>query len=113
MNINDMACVYLTEGGLKNISNRGLVLKSNVTGPIKRAYSSHVSASESAQNKFRGVKGRYTNSITDSEHIGPLWLQFPNLSEEELPTATCPTGVRIVEVEGMTIVSCMVYVYIQ
>jgi hypothetical protein len=103
-NVDDMACFYSREVGFCVEKEKGLVLKDNVNGPANRSYSVHTPASEASTKKFDGVKARYTTLLADSGHMGRIWIQFPGLSEKELPPDKVPKGFIIMEVEGLTLV---------
>ena len=40
--------------------------------------------------------------MADNGQMGPIWLQFPGLSAEELPPDKTPSGVRIIKCQGLT-----------
>ena len=40
--------------------------------------------------------------MADNDQMGPIWLQFPGLSAEELPPDKTPSGVRIIKCQGLT-----------
>ncbi len=81
------------------------MLKDNVNGATNRSYNVHKDASEGSEKKFRGVKGRFTNLITDDGRYGPIWLQFTGMTEEQMASSKFPKGVLVVEIHDMTQVS--------
>lgn len=113
INIDDMACscIYSKDCGFSVAVKdmHGLVLEEHVTGRTGRSYHPHKEAEESSSKNFTGVKGRHTYLLTDRGHMGPIWLQIPDLSEEELPYDKIPTGVLLVAFEGLTSVSSYSY----
>ena len=46
-----------------------------------------------------------TNLLSDSGHMGSIYLQFPGLTEEQMPTDKASGGVIVLKVEGLTVVS--------
>ena len=85
---------------------RGLVLEKNVTGRAGRSYHPHKEEEDSASSKkFTGVKGRHTNMLFDNGQMSPIWLQFPGLTEEQIPSDKVPFGVLVIEMEALASVS--------
>ena len=50
-----------------------------------------------------GIIVRLTWTISASGGIAPIFCQILHLTERELPVATCPSGILIVEVPGLVI----------
>ena len=112
INIDDMACMYSQEGGFSDDTTCGLVLKESVNGSTNRSYSAHREEGESPSKRFKGTKGRFTNLLSDSGHMGAIWLQFPGLTAEQMPPDKVPEGVIVLKVEGLTVVSTTHFVRI-
>ena len=92
-NFDDMAAMYSQLGGLKKDVDPGLVLKENMN-----------SSNRASKKRFRGRKGRHTSLLSGKGKIGPIWLQIP-VSESELPTEKCASGVLALQIQGLAPVS--------
>jgi hypothetical protein len=97
MNIDDMACIYSTQNGFSLIEEKGLLLKEH----LDSSYGVHRAQNEFDGKEFKGVKFKYTNGLVNSGHMAPIFMQVPGLTDEEMPTEKSPTGVEIIEVDGM------------
>ena len=67
----------------------------------RSAYSVDTDGSESSQ--FRGQRVRLSFTMSGNGRVGSIWATRAGLSESELPSDVCPSGIHITEVPGLTI----------
>ena len=87
--------VFAFEGSVKNEGEYYLINKDNDTG-THSAYTQNSSSTD----HLRGIRIRHTVTFNGVGNATPFYITIYGLSEEELPSSVCPTGVWPVSIPG-------------
>ena len=73
-----------------------------VNGPTNMSYSIHKAQNKFDGKEFKGVKFRYTNGLLNSDHMAPIWIQVPGLTDKEIPPDKCESGIVVLKIKDLS-----------
>ena len=91
----DDTTVFAFEGAVEGKSD-GFIINTNKDLGTRSAYTKNTSSTDS----LRGIRIRHSATFNAVGNAAPFYATVYGLNEEELPTATCPSGIFTVPIPG-------------
>ena len=92
----DDTTIFAFEGAVENKANECYIINKNDDTGTRSAFTKSTSSTDS----LRGLRIRHTVTFNGVGNTAPFYLTIYGLSESELPSSTCPTGVYQLPIPG-------------
>ena len=92
----DDTTVFAFEGSVDGKSNTSYIVNKDNDSGTRSNYTRNTSNTDS----LRGICIRHTVSFNAVGNTAPMYATVYGISEEEMPTATCPSGVLTIPIPG-------------
>ena len=92
----DDTTVFAFEGSVDGKSNTSYIINKDNDSGIRSNYTRNTSNTDS----LRGIRIRHTFSFNAVGNTAPMYATAYGISEEDMPTATCPSGVLTIPIPG-------------
>ena len=93
----DDTTMFAFEGAVDGTDSEVYIVKKEDDRGTNSAYTKNISSTDSK----RGIRIRHTVSFNGFGNAAPLYITVYGLSEAELPSSTCPSGVLSVRIQGL------------
>ena len=92
----DDTTLFIFEGSIDSTKGEGFIICKDEDTGTRSSYTQNTSSTAS----LRGLRIRHTISFNAYGNLAPLYATVYGLSTEELPIATCPSGVLPISLTG-------------